>query len=60
MTTVITGSASGIGAAVRKRLEKTGDKVIGVDEDFFGSTLAVEGNITMISLFREKDFNLMR
>jgi len=31
MTTVITGSASGIGAAVRKRLEKTGDKVIGVD-----------------------------
>jgi len=31
MTTVITGSASGIGAAVRKRLEKSGDKVIGVD-----------------------------
>jgi NAD(P)-dependent dehydrogenase (short-subunit alcohol dehydrogenase family) len=31
MVTVITGSASGIGAAVRKRLEKSGDKVIGVD-----------------------------
>ena len=31
MTTVITGSASGIGAAVRKLLEKSGDKVIGVD-----------------------------
>lgn len=31
MLTVITGSASGIGAAVRKRLEKSGDKVIGVD-----------------------------
>jgi NAD(P)-dependent dehydrogenase (short-subunit alcohol dehydrogenase family) len=31
MTTVITGSASGIGAAVRARLEKAGDKVIGID-----------------------------
>jgi len=31
MTTVITGSASGIGAAVRARLEKTGEKVIGID-----------------------------
>ena len=31
MITVITGSASGMGAAVRKRLEKSGDKVIGVD-----------------------------
>ncbi|MFC2018130.1 SDR family oxidoreductase [Chloroflexota bacterium] len=31
MTTVITGSASGIGAAIRVRLEKAGEKVIGVD-----------------------------
>jgi len=31
MTTVITGSASGIGAAIRARLEKVGDKVIGID-----------------------------
>lgn len=31
MTTVITGSASGLGAATRARLEKAGDKVIGVD-----------------------------
>lgn len=30
-TTVITGSASGIGAAIRARLEKAGDKVIGID-----------------------------
>ncbi len=30
-TTVITGSASGIGAATRARLEATGDRVIGVD-----------------------------
>ncbi len=31
MLTVITGCASGIGAAIRKRLEKSGDKVIGID-----------------------------
>jgi len=31
MTTVITGSASGIGAAIRVRLEKAGEKVIGID-----------------------------
>ena len=31
MTTVITGSASGIGAAIRARLEKAGDKAIGID-----------------------------
>lgn len=31
MTTVITGSASGMGAAVRKHLEKSGDRVIGID-----------------------------
>jgi NAD(P)-dependent dehydrogenase (short-subunit alcohol dehydrogenase family) len=31
MISVVTGSASGIGAAVRKRLEKAGDKVIGID-----------------------------
>lgn len=30
-TSVVTGSASGIGAAVRGRLEKQGDRVIGVD-----------------------------
>jgi NAD(P)-dependent dehydrogenase (short-subunit alcohol dehydrogenase family) len=30
-TAVVTGSASGIGAAVRERLEKQGDRVIGVD-----------------------------
>jgi NAD(P)-dependent dehydrogenase (short-subunit alcohol dehydrogenase family) len=30
-TAAITGSASGIGAAVRKRLERDGDRVIGVD-----------------------------
>ena len=29
--TVVTGSASGIGAAVRTRFEKDGDKVIGID-----------------------------
>ena len=29
--TVVTGSASGIGAAVRTRFEKEGDKVIGID-----------------------------
>lgn len=28
----ITGAASGIGAAVRKRLEENGDSVIGVDD----------------------------
>jgi NAD(P)-dependent dehydrogenase (short-subunit alcohol dehydrogenase family) len=31
LTAVITGSASGIGAAVRSRLEKTGYSVVGVD-----------------------------
>lgn len=31
MTTVITGSASGMGAAIRARLEKEGNRVIGVD-----------------------------
>jgi NAD(P)-dependent dehydrogenase (short-subunit alcohol dehydrogenase family) len=31
LTTVITGSASGIGATIRARLEKVGDTVIGVD-----------------------------
>ena len=31
MTTVITGSASGIGAAIRARLEKAEDRVIGID-----------------------------
>jgi NAD(P)-dependent dehydrogenase (short-subunit alcohol dehydrogenase family) len=31
MLTVVTGSASGIGAATRKRLEKSGDTVIGID-----------------------------
>jgi NAD(P)-dependent dehydrogenase (short-subunit alcohol dehydrogenase family) len=31
MTTVITGTASGIGAAIRTRLEKAGDKIIGID-----------------------------
>lgn len=31
MNTVVTGSASGMGAAVRTRLEKSGDKVIGID-----------------------------
>lgn len=30
-TTAITGSASGIGAAIRARLEREGDRVIGVD-----------------------------
>jgi NAD(P)-dependent dehydrogenase (short-subunit alcohol dehydrogenase family) len=30
-TTVITGSASGIGAAIRRRLEDEGDRVIGID-----------------------------
>lgn len=30
-TTVVTGSASGIGASIRKRLERAGDGVIGVD-----------------------------
>ena len=30
-TTAITGSASGIGAAIRKRLEAEGDTIIGVD-----------------------------
>jgi len=29
--TVVTGSASGMGAATRKRLERSGDKVIGID-----------------------------
>ena len=31
MTTVITGSASGLGAAVKSRLEKAGERVIGID-----------------------------
>jgi NAD(P)-dependent dehydrogenase (short-subunit alcohol dehydrogenase family) len=31
MTTVVTGSASGIGAAVRARLEADGEQVVGVD-----------------------------
>ncbi|MFC1925510.1 SDR family oxidoreductase [Chloroflexota bacterium] len=30
-TTAITGSASGMGAAIRARLEKSGDRVIGID-----------------------------
>jgi NAD(P)-dependent dehydrogenase (short-subunit alcohol dehydrogenase family) len=30
-TTVVTGSASGIGAAICKRFERSGDKVIGID-----------------------------
>ncbi len=30
-TTVVTGSASGIGAATRKRFEQAGDRVIGID-----------------------------
>jgi len=30
-TTVVTGSASGIGAAIRKRFERSGDTVIGID-----------------------------
>jgi len=30
-TTVVTGSASGIGAAIRERFERSGDKVIGID-----------------------------
>ena len=30
-TTVVTGAASGIGAAVRARLEAAGDRVVGVD-----------------------------
>jgi len=31
MITAITGSASGMGAAIRARLEKAGDKIIGID-----------------------------
>jgi NAD(P)-dependent dehydrogenase (short-subunit alcohol dehydrogenase family) len=31
LITIVTGSASGIGAAVRTRFEKDGDKVIGID-----------------------------
>jgi len=31
VVTVVTGSASGMGAATRKRLEQSGDKVIGID-----------------------------
>jgi nucleoside-diphosphate-sugar epimerase len=30
-TTVVTGSASGIGAATRERFEQSGDRVIGID-----------------------------
>ena len=30
-TCVISGSASGIGAATRKRMESVGDRVIGID-----------------------------
>jgi NAD(P)-dependent dehydrogenase (short-subunit alcohol dehydrogenase family) len=31
LTAIIIGSASGIGAAIRARLEKSGDMVIGID-----------------------------
>ena len=34
MTAVITGSASGIGAAIRARLEKAGDKILETLIDF--------------------------
>ena len=30
-TAVVSGSASGIGAAVRTRLERQGDRIIGID-----------------------------
>jgi len=40
----LTGSASGIGAATRRRLERAGHDVIGVDSSFLiGTVLFVDG-----------------
>lgn len=57
MLTVITGSASGIGAAVRKRLEKSGDKVIGVDlrnAEVIADLAAKEGRKAAIAEVKKK------
>jgi len=42
-TIAITGSASGMGAATRKRLESAGDKVIGIASFCCGSVFFVDG-----------------
>jgi len=50
-TTVITGSASGIGAATRARLEAAGDRVIGVDlrdADILADLSGSEGRATAL------------
>ena len=52
MKTVITGSASGIGAAIRARLEKAGDRVIGIDlrdAEIIADLATAEGRQTAVT-----------
>ncbi len=57
LTTVITGSASGIGAATRKRLEDEGHGVIGIDirnAEVIADLSTQEGRQTAVSAVLEK------
>ncbi len=57
MTTVITGSASGLGAAVKTRLEKKGELVIGIDlrdADIIADLSALEGRLAAIAAVEQK------
>lgn len=52
VTTVVTGSASGIGTAIRARLEKAGNKVIGIDvrnAEIIADLSTIEGRTLAIS-----------
>jgi NAD(P)-dependent dehydrogenase (short-subunit alcohol dehydrogenase family) len=54
---VVTGSASGIGAAVRERLERDGDRVIGVDlrdAEVVADLSTPQGRQTAVSEARER------
>ena len=51
-TTVITGSASGIGAALRRRLEAEGERVVGVDlvdAEVIADLATPEGRAAMVA-----------
>ena len=57
LTTVITGSASGIGAATRKRLEDEGHGVIGIDirnAEVIADLSTQEGRQTAVRAVLEK------